>query len=153
MGEKMKNIIETAIDIGNFNTFVEAVKTTDLKDLLISSGPFTVFVPQDSAFSSIEKGRLEALLTNKTKLEETLKFHIVSGKYNISDLLKLAEMKKVEKNKLTTLNGKEVKISSALLCFCANDVETVKLENSTILSSDISCSNGIFHVMDKVLMI
>lgn len=148
----MKNIIETAIDMGNFNSFVEAVKTADLKDLLISPGPFTVFVPQDSAFSSIEKRELEDLLTNKTKLEETLKFHIVSGKYALSDLLKLAETTREEKNKLITLNGKEITLSSTILCFCANDVETVKIINSTVINADISCSNGILHVIDKVLI-
>ena len=49
----MKNIIDTAIDRGNFNTFVDAVKTAGLKDFLTSPGPFTVFAPQDSAFASI----------------------------------------------------------------------------------------------------
>ncbi|KYC49245.1 MAG: Fasciclin domain protein [Candidatus Methanofastidiosum methylothiophilum] len=148
----MKNIIENAIDIGNFSIFVDAVKTAGLKDFLMSPGPFTAFVPQDSGFASIEEGKLKALLEDKEKLEETLKFHIVSGKYTISDLIKIAEMKKEEKNKLTTLSGKEITLSSTILCFCANDVETVKLENSTVLTPDISCSNGILHIIDKVLM-
>ncbi|KYC45872.1 MAG: Fasciclin domain protein [Candidatus Methanofastidiosum methylothiophilum] len=148
----MKNIIETILDMGNFNTFVEAVKIASLKDFLTSTGPLTVFVPQDSAFASIDEEELNSLLKNNAKLEETLKFHIVSGKYTISDLIKIAEMKKEEKNKLTTLNGKEVALSPTILCFCANDLETVKLENSTVLMPDISCSNGILHVMDKVLI-
>lgn len=146
------NIIEKAIDIGNFNTFVDVVKIAGLTDNLTGSDQFTVFVPQDSAFSSIEKGELELLLNNKSKLEETLKLHIVSGNYNISDLIKLAEMKKLEKNKLTTLNGKDVKIFSAILFFCANDVETVKIENATVIRPDISCSNGMIHIIDKVLI-
>ena len=148
----MKNIIDTAIDIGNFSTFVDAVKIVGLTDFLMGLGPFTAFVPQDSGFASIEEGKLKALLNNKAKLEETLKFHIVSSKYTISDLIKIAEMKKEEKNKLISLNGKEVTLSPTILCFCANDVETVKLDNSTVLSPDISCSNGILHVIDKVLM-
>lgn len=148
----MKNIIETAIDIGNFSTFVDSVKIVGLTDFLTGPGPYTAFVPQDSGFTSREEGKIKALLENKEKLEETLKFHIVSGKYTISDLLKIAEMKKEEKNKLITLNGKDVTLSPTILCFCANDVETVKLETSTVLSPDISCSNGIIHVIDKVLM-
>jgi len=137
----MKNIIETIIDIGIFNTFVNAVKIAGLMDFLTSHGPFTVFVPQDSAFATIEEGDLKDFLNNKTKLEEILKFHIVSGKYTVSDLIKIAEIKKEEKNKLITLNGKDVSLTPTILCFCANDVETVKLENSTVISPDISCSN------------
>jgi len=65
----MKNIVETAIAAGNFKTLVDALKVAGLLDTLSSSGPFTIFAPQDSAFASLPKDTLESLLKNKAKSE------------------------------------------------------------------------------------
>lgn len=82
----MKNIVETAIAAGNFKTLVDALKVAGLLDTLSSSGPFTIFAPQDSAFASLPKDTLESLLKNKAKSEEILKYHVVPGKYNLQNL-------------------------------------------------------------------
>ena len=147
----MKNIIDTIIENGGFNTLLKALKATELVEELKKSGSFTVFAPQDSAFSFIESETLESLLKDRPKLEEILKLHIVSGKYDLSELRKLSEKKDGE-NKVKSIIGQDLKVSPALISFCANDLETVKIEKSVAIRPDISCSNGIIHILDKVLM-
>lgn len=147
----MKNIFETVIETGGFNIFVNALETMNLGEKLKKSGPFTVFAPQDSAFSFIKSETLEKLLNDKSKLEEILKLHIVSGKYDLSELRMLSE-KKDGVNNIKPLLGQDLKVSPTLLSFCANDLETVKIEKSVVIRPDISCSNGIIHILDKVLM-
>ena len=147
----MKNIVETAIAAGNLKTLVDALKTAGLQDTLRGSGPFTVFVPQDSAFAALPKGTLESLLKDKAKSEDILKYHVVSGKYDLSELRSKSGMQS-EMTKLKTLHGKELKISSAKSTAGSDEIETVMLENSVVIKPDILCSNGICHVIDKVLI-
>lgn len=147
----MKNILETAIDIGNFNTLIDAIKIAKLEDLLNGPGPFTFLAPQDSAFATLPEWTADELLKDKSKLEEILKFHVVRGKYELSELRKLSEMQN-DNNKIKTLFGKELKITSTILCFCSVDLQTVKFENAVLIGPDISCSNGILHTIDKVLL-
>ena len=148
---EMKNIIETAIGAGNFKTLVEAVKAAGLVDVLIGPGPFTVFAPQDSAFAALPKGTLESLLKDKAKLTEILKYHVVSGKHDLSELRKISGTQQ-GKNKVKTLQGKELKVSSAKSIAGSNEFETVMLENAVVIKPDIKCSNGICHMIDKVLI-
>lgn len=147
----MKNIVETAIAAGNFKTLVEAVKAAGLVDVLSGPGPFTVFAPQDSAFAALPKGTVEGLLKDKAKLTEILKYHVVSGKYDLSELRKLSGMHG-GLNKVKTLQGKELKITSARSTAGSDEIETVMLENAIAIKPDILCSNGICHMIDKVLI-
>ncbi|HRS25275.1 MAG: fasciclin domain-containing protein [Candidatus Methanofastidiosa archaeon] len=147
----MKNIVETAIAAGNFKTLVDALKVAGLLDTLSSSGPFTIFAPQDSAFASLPKDTLESLLKNKAKSEEILKYHVVPGKYDLSELRSKSGMQS-QMTKLKTLQGGELKISSAKATAGSDEIETVMLENSVVIKPDILCSNGICHVVDKVLI-
>jgi len=150
-GENMKNIVETAIAAGNFKTLVEAVKAAGLVDVLSGPGPFTVFAPQDSAFAALPKGTVEGLLKDKAKLTEILKYHVVAGKHDLSELKKLSGMHG-GLNKVKTLQGKELKISSARSTAGSDEIETVMLENAIAIKPDILCSNGICHMIDKVLI-
>jgi uncharacterized surface protein with fasciclin (FAS1) repeats len=75
--ESQKNIVETAVAAGNFNTLVEAVKAAGLVDTLSSPGPFTVFAPTDEAFAKVPKAVLDALMANKTLLTAVLTYHVV----------------------------------------------------------------------------
>lgn len=147
----MKNILETAIDIGNFNTLIDAIKIAKLEEFLNGPGPFTFLAPQDSAFATLPECTVDGLLGDKSKLEEILKFHVVRGKYELSELRKLSEMQN-DNNKIKTILGKELKITSTILCFCSVDLQTVKFENAVLIGPDISCSNGILHTIDKVLL-
>lgn len=147
----MKKIVETAIAAGNFKTLVEAIKTAGLVDVLNGPGPFTVFAPQDSAFAALPADTLTSLLKDKEKLTEILKYHVVSGKYDLSELKKLSGMHG-GLNKIKTLQGKELKISSAKSTAGSDEIETVMLENAIAIKPDILCSNGICHMIDKVLI-
>jgi uncharacterized surface protein with fasciclin (FAS1) repeats len=76
----MKNIVETAIEAGNFKTLVKAVQEANLADTLSSEGPFTVFAPTDDAFSKLPEGTIEGLLEDKEKLTNILTYHVVPDK-------------------------------------------------------------------------
>lgn len=133
-----KTIVETAIAADGFGTLVAAVKAGDLVDALSSKGPFTVFAPTDEAFKKLPAGTVESLLEpeNKEKLQTILKYHVVSGKVMAADVVKLTEAK--------TLADKTVKIKVTDGGVMVNDSKVVK--------TDIECSNGVIHVINKVLL-
>lgn len=135
---KPKTIVETAIAAEGFETLVAAVKAGELVEALSSKGPFTVFAPTDEAFAKLPKGTLETLLKpeNKGKLQEILKYHVVSGNVMAADVVKLKSAK--------TLADKEVKIKV--------DGSTVMVNDSKVIKTDIKCSNGVIHVIDTVLL-
>jgi uncharacterized surface protein with fasciclin (FAS1) repeats len=138
-----KNIVETAVAAGSFKTLVAAVKAADLVDALNGNGPFTVFAPTDQAFKALEKknpGILEMLLKpeNKAKLKAILLYHVVSGKVLAADALKLKNGTEVK-----TLGGESIAI---------HNKHGVKINNATVIKADIECSNGVIHVINKVLL-
>ena len=134
--ESQKNIVETAVAAGNFNTLVEAVKAAGLVDTLSSPGPFTVFAPTDEAFSKVPKAVLDALMANKTLLTEVLTYHVVPGKVMSSDLTNGMSVKTVE--------GSDVKITI--------DSAGVMVNNAKVITPDIGASNGVIHVIDAVIL-
>ena len=131
----MKNIVETAIEAGNFKTLVTAVQEANLVDTLTSSGPFTVFAPTDEAFAKLPKGTVEGLLKNKEKLTEILTYHVVPQKVMAQSVIKLKSAK--------TANGSDVHIDTS---------HGVKVNNANVIKTDIECSNGVIHVIDTVLL-
>jgi uncharacterized surface protein with fasciclin (FAS1) repeats len=134
--ESQKNIVETAVAAGNFNTLVEAVKAAGLVDTLSSPGPFTVFAPTDEAFAKVPKAILDALLANKTLLTAVLTYHVVPGEVMSTDLKNGMSVKTVE--------GSDVKI--------AIDSAGVMVNNAKVIKSDIKASNGVIHVIDAVIL-
>ena len=107
-------------------------------DTLKGPGPFTVFAPTDEAFAKLPAGTLEDLLKpeNKQKLISILTYHVVAGKVLAKDVVKLHEAK--------TLNGQEVKIRV--------EDGKVKVDDATVIKTDIQCTNGVIHVIDSVLL-
>ncbi len=132
----MKSIVETAIDDGRFTTLVEALKAAGLDSTLKGAGPFTVFAPTDDAFKKLPAGAVEGLLTDVPGLKNILNYHVVSGKVMASDVVKLQEAK--------TVQGKNVSIKKSDGMVMINDARVVV--------TDIETSNGVIHVIDKVLM-
>ena len=132
-----KNIVETAVAAGSFNTLAAALKAGGLIEALSSDGPFTVFAPTDEAFAKLPEGTLEDLLKpeNKDKLVAILKYHVVSGAVPASKVVKLKEAK--------TLGGKKVTIKSG---------KAVYVNKSKVVKTDIRTSNGIIHVIDTVVI-
>ncbi len=130
-----KNIVETAINAGSFKTLVKAVKAAGLVETLSDRGPFTVFAPTDKAFRKLPKGTIKKLLKDKNKLTAVLTYHVVSGKVMASDVLKLKSAK--------TVQGRRVKFDTT---------DGVKVNNANVVKADIKTSNGVIHVIDKVLL-
>ena len=130
------DIVDTAIAAGSFKTLAKALTEAGLVETLKGKGPFTVFAPTDEAFAKLPKGRLEALLKDKKKLTAILTYHVVSGQVKAADAAKLTNAK--------TVNGQAIKIA-------AKD-GTVMINDAKVTQADIETSNGVIHVVDKVLL-
>ena len=133
-----KDIVDTAVEAGSFKTLAAALKAADLIETLKGKGPFTVFAPTDEAFAKLPKGTVEELLKpeNKAKLAGILTYHVVAGKVEAKDAVKLKSAK--------TVNGASFKIS-------ASDAG-VMVDKAKVVKTDIQCSNGVIHVIDSVIM-
>ncbi len=131
-----KNIVEVAVEAGNFNTLATALTEADLVDALKGDGPFTVFAPTDEAFAKLPEGALEGLLNDKEALKQVLLYHVVEGNVMASDVVKIDEA--------STLSGKNVNVKV--------DDNGVMLNNSKVVTTDIKASNGVIHVIDTVLL-
>ena len=141
----MDNIVEVAVKSGKFGTLVTAVKAAGLVDALSSAGPFTVFAPSEDAFKAVPKSTLDSLLQDKEKLGNLLKYHVVSGKYLAKDVLEaLKSNKSVD---IATLQGESVHISQQ-----GTFKKIVKVNDANVTAADIMASNGVIHVIDKVIM-
>ena len=132
------DIIQTAVDNGNFKTLAAALTAADLVAPLQGEGPFTVFAPTDAAFAALPKGTLESLLLpeNKDTLTTILTYHVVPGKVAAADVVKL--------NSATSLNGQPIAIEM--------DQGGVRVAGAQVTMTDIQCGNGIIHVIDTVMM-
>ena len=133
-----KDIVDTAVGAGSFNTLVAAVKAAGLVDTLKGKGPFTVFAPTDEAFAKLPKGTVETLLKpeNKQQLIDILKYHVVPANVKAADVVKLTSA--------PTVNGQRATVK----------VENggVKVDNANVVKTDIECTNGTIHVIDSVIL-
>ncbi len=137
-GEAKKDIVDTAVAAGDFNTLAAALEAAGLVDTLKGDGPFTVFAPTDSAFEKLPAGTVETLFKpeNKDQLVSILTYHVVPGKVMASDVAKL--------NNAQTVNGASVSISTK--------GDAVMINASAVTAADIKTSNGVIHVIDNVLL-
>lgn len=134
----MHDIIDTAGAAGNFNTLAAALTATNLVGTLKGAGPFTVFAPTDEAFSRLPAGTVESLLKDIPKLTAILTFHVVAGKVMAADVMTM------DGQSATTVNGAALAISTK---------DGVKLNGTTtVVKTDIECTNGVIHVIDSVLI-
>jgi uncharacterized surface protein with fasciclin (FAS1) repeats len=133
-----QDIVDTTIGAGQFKTLAAALKAADLVGTLKGDGPFTVFAPTDAAFSKLPAGTVESLLKpeNKEKLTAILTYHVVPGAVKAEQVTKLDEAK--------TVNGAMVKVST--------DGGKVKINDATVVKADIPATNGVIHVIDKVIL-
>jgi len=129
------NIVETAVAAGSFNTLVAAVEAAGLESALTGPGPFTVFAPTDAAFNALPAGALDALLQDPQALSEVLLYHVVSGKVLAADVVNLTSA--------TTLQGQSVTIDAS---------NGVLVNDAQVTQTDVEASNGVIHVIDKVLL-
>ena len=130
------NIVQTAVAAGKFKTLVSLVKQAGLAGTLQGKGPFTVFAPTDAAFAKVPKSTLSALAKNKSKLRAVLLYHVVPGR--------LTAEKVVASRSLKTLEGQPLKVKMS------NGGVTVG--GAKVIATNIAASNGVIHVIDKVLI-
>ncbi len=132
------DIVDTAVAAGSFKTLAAALKAADLVDALKGDGPFTVFAPTDEAFAQLPAGTVETLLKpeNKALLQTILKYHVVSGKAPASKVLAMTSA--------SSLNGQRLDITI--------DAGKVMVDNATVIKTDVMASNGVIHVIDRVIL-
>ena len=146
-----KNIVENAVNSKDHTTLVAAVKAAGLVDTLESAGPFTVFAPTNEAFAALPKGTVDTLLKpeNKDKLTAILTYHVVPGHMTAADIAgKIDEMG--GKLTLKTVQGEE--LSFARMGKSALTVTDAKGDVARITIADVLQSNGVIHVINKVLI-
>ena len=131
------DIVDTAKSTGTFKTLVAALDAAGKTSMLKEEGPYTVFAPTDEAFAKLPKGTVEGLLKpeNKEKLGAILAYHVVKGQVMAKD---------VKTMMAPTANGAELDIKVKNGKVTVNDAHVVK--------ADVKATNGVIHVIDKVLM-
>jgi uncharacterized surface protein with fasciclin (FAS1) repeats len=136
-GSYKKDIVDTAAAAGTFETLLAAATAAGLVDTLKGDGPLTVFAPTDDAFAALPEGTVESLLKpeNKDQLVAVLTYHVVPGKVMSTDL----------KDDMTaaTVQGGDITI----------DLDSgVMINDASVVTADIEASNGVIHIIDKVIL-
>ena len=135
---QQKDIVDTAVAAGSFNTLAAALQAAGLIETLKGKGPFTVFAPTDAAFAKLPAGTVESLLLpeNREKLRRILTYHVVSGAVKSDSVVTMTSAKAVSGDTITikTMAGK------------------VMVDNAHVTTTDIITSNGVIHVIDSVII-
>jgi uncharacterized surface protein with fasciclin (FAS1) repeats len=131
------DIFETVVADPSLTTLVTAIRAARLEGTLKGKGPFTLFAPSNAAFVELSEGTLGDLLNveNKQKLAAILTYHVVAGKMTAADVVKL--------NKAKTVQGDDIVIDNS---------DGVKINNATVIKTDIMTSNGVVHIIDRVIL-
>jgi len=131
-----KDIVDTAVAAGSFKTLAKLLTDAELIAVMKGPGPYTVFAPTDEAFAKVPKDVLDGLAKDKAKLQEVLKYHVLTSKWT-SDDIKLVKQ-------TGTAQGKSVAFGVAGGTLTVNGAKVVK--------PNIDCTNGMIHVIDSVLL-
>lgn len=152
-GAKMypsKNIVENAVNSKDHTTLVAAVKAAGLVETLSSAGPFTVFAPTNEAFNMLPKGTVATLVKpeNKAMLTGILTYHVVSGKLSSKDLMRMAKKGRMGSQLTTVQGGKLWVVRKGNQLWLKDE----KGGMAQITIKDVNQSNGVIHVINRVLM-
>jgi len=133
-----KDIVDTAVSAGSFNTLVTAVKAAGLVNTLKGPGPYTVFAPTDEAFAKLPAGTLDSLLepANRDKLVAILTYHVVPGRIMSTDIAG-------KKANVESVQGQNISVDAT---------DGVRVNGANVTSADIDASNGVIHVIDTVIL-
>lgn len=131
----MPNLIEVLPEAGDFTTLIGAVEAGGLSDFLQGEGPFTLLAPTDDAFAALDQDVLNNLLADQNRLNDLLRYHVLRGRYTFVDLEGLSTV--------TTLEGSELQVDAE---------DGVRLDEASVVESDIEADNGIIHVLDQVML-
>ena len=131
-----KDIVDTAVAAGSFKTLAKLLTDADLVGVMKGPGPYTVFAPTDEAFAKVPAATLAALAKDKARLQEVLKYHVLTSKWT-SDDIKLVKQ-------TGTAQGKAVQFGGTPGAQTVNGAKIVK--------PNVDCTNGMIHVIDAVLL-
>ena len=145
-----KNIVENAVNSKDHTTLVAAVTAAGLVETLQSAGPFTVFAPTNAAFEKLPAGTVDYLVKpeNKSTLTTVLTYHVVAGKLNAKELMKLIK-KGNGSTELTTVQGGKLWLMEKAGSIWIKDE---KGGTAKVTIADVNQSNGVIHVIDTVVM-
>jgi uncharacterized surface protein with fasciclin (FAS1) repeats len=136
------NIVETAQGAGKFNTLIAAAKAAGLAGALANGQNLTVFAPTDEAFDALPAGTVESLLKpeNKAKLAAILSYHVLP--------------RQLTSNQLPgrTIHVRTIKSAGDRLLSVRKSGSGVTVDGANVVSADIKASNGVIHVIDKVML-
>jgi uncharacterized surface protein with fasciclin (FAS1) repeats len=131
-----KNIVQTAVAAGQFKTLTSLLKKAGLAETLAGKGRYTVFAPTDAAFAKVPKATLKALGRDRAKLRSVLLYHVAKGR--------LTAAKVVKRHSIKTLNGQRVRVRVR--------GAKVYVNRARVVTPDVMASNGVIHVINRVLI-
>lgn len=131
-----KDIVSTAVAAEDFTVLASLLEKTGLVEVLQGDGPFTVFAPTDEAFAKVPEETVNALLADKDLLRSVLLYHVVSGEVLAEQVVGVDSVATVQGTSATVTNG----------------YGKVKIDNATIIATDVIASNGVIHVIDSVII-
>lgn len=136
--QKPKTIVDLATGDSSFSTLIEALQAADLVSTLKGKGPYTVFAPNNDAFNRLPKGTLKDLMkaTNKARLQDVLKYHVVQGRKRAADISSMSSVK--------TISGDSLEIEKK--------GNVIHVGDAKIRRTNLEAENGIVHVIDQVLV-
>lgn len=129
------DIVATASNDVALKTFVKALQVAGLTDTLRKGGPYTIFAPDNNAFTHLPAGSLEALMKDKRRLSQVLSYHIIPGKKLITQ---------IKPSKIKSLQGSNLTLTS--------DNGMVTVNSANVIQSDLTADNGVIQIIDHVLM-
>lgn len=129
------NIVETARSAGEFTTLVTAIDRAGLSQILAEEGPYTVFAPSDRAFACLPDGVVDSMLAAPDTLADVISYHVVPGRLTAADI--------AHRFSAETFQGEDLTISGE---------SEVRVDGAHLLRGDIEASNGVIHVIDRVLL-
>ena len=134
------DIVDTAMAAKNLTTLVKALQVAGLVETLKGAGPFTVFAPDDKAFSRLPAGQLDALLADPAKLKTILTYHVIPASIMASDAMAMTSP-----TSPPTVQGGTLQVTRGRK-------GSLKVNDATVIKADIKASNGVIHIIDRVLM-
>lgn len=130
-----KNVPEVIAADPELSTLSKLISDAGLTQTLSGTGPFTVFAPTNAAFKNVPAKTMDELAKNKELLSQVLTFHVVPGKTMGAD---------VKQGNVKSVNGANLALSKA--------GAYVTVEDAVVTKSDLTATNGVVHVIDRVLM-
>ena len=129
------SILDIARETGQFSTLASALDCAGLAETLVAGGPYTVFAPSDEAFAKLPEGAVDSLLASPDTLANILSYHVVPGRITASEV--------ATRRRAPTIQGEDLAVSNN---------GAIRVDGARVLSGDIEATNGLIHVIDRVLL-